>query len=186
MNNKICLVVSNCKSCWDTSSKLAFISRSTPDYLDADEIKATNHIILDGPWNSKEYHRKSQQFVIERVARYRRELAAVLNPALGIDYSEKAWGILLDSWLLHFTSVVHDRVNKLKNAQEKLGDIFLKCLKEDPQPIYVTVNFVRDTFKDLENQQLLQIMFRLVICTHILRIFLPSPKLFITNQLTEN
>jgi putative transferase (TIGR04331 family) len=154
MSNKICLVVSNCKNCWDTSSKLAFISESTPDYLDADEIRSTNHIILNGPWNSKEYHCKSQQFVIERVTRYRKELTSVLNSALGIDYSEKAWGILLDSWLLHFISVVHDRVNKLKNAQEKLGDIFLKCLKEDPEPIYGTLNFARDTFKDLENQQL--------------------------------
>jgi putative transferase (TIGR04331 family) len=154
MNNKNCLVVSSCKSCWDTSSKLAFISDSTPDYLDADEIKSKDHIILDGPWKSKEYHRKSQQFVVERVTRYRKELTSVLNSALGIDYSEKAWGILLDSWLLHFTSVVHDRVNKLKNAQEKLDDIFLKCLKENPQPIYATVDFVRGTFNDLENQQL--------------------------------
>jgi putative transferase (TIGR04331 family) len=152
MSNKICLVVSNCRSCWDTSSKLAFISESTPDYLDADELKSIDHIILDGPWKSKEYHRKSQQFVVERVTRYRKELASVLNSVLGIDYSEKAWGILLDSWLLHFTSVVHDRVDKLRNAQEKVGDVFLKCLREKPQPIYTTVNFVRDCFKDLESQ----------------------------------
>jgi putative transferase (TIGR04331 family) len=154
MSNKICLVVSNCKSCWDTSSKLAFISDSTPDYFEKDELKSTNHIILDGPWKSQEYHFNGQQFVVERVTRYRKELASVLNSALNIDYSEKAWGILLDSWLLHFTSVVHDRVNKLRNAQEKLGDIFLKCLREDPQPIYSTIDFVRDSFKDLENQQL--------------------------------
>jgi hypothetical protein len=70
MSNKICLVVSNCKSCWDTSSKLAFISDSTPDYFDADELKSTDHIILDGPWKSVEYHYKSQRFVVERVTRY--------------------------------------------------------------------------------------------------------------------
>ena len=52
MSNKICLVVSNCKNCWDTSSKLAFISECTPDYLDADEIKSKDHIILDGPYIS--------------------------------------------------------------------------------------------------------------------------------------
>jgi putative transferase (TIGR04331 family) len=154
MSNKICLVVSNCKSCWDTSSKLAFISDSTPDYFDADELKSINHIILDGPWKSQEYHCKSQQFVVERVTRYRKELASVLNSGLGIDYSEKAWGILLDSWLLHFASVVHDRVNKLKNAQEKLGDIFLKCLREDLQPMSTTLEFLTNCNKDPFNQRL--------------------------------
>jgi putative transferase (TIGR04331 family) len=154
MSNEICLVVSNCKSCWDTSSKLAFISNSTPDYFDADDLKSTNHIILDGPWKSQEYHLKCQQFVVERVTRYRKELAVILNSVLDIEYSEKAWGILLDSWLMHYTSVVHDRVNKLQNAQEKLGDIFLKCLREDSQPIYATIDFVENSFKDLENQQL--------------------------------
>ncbi len=154
MSNKICLVVSNCKNCWNTSSKLAFISDSIPDYFDADELTSTNHIILDGPWKSQEYHCKSQQFVIERVTRYRKELASVLNSALGINYSEKAWGILLDSWLLHFTAVVHDRVNKLQNAQEKLDDIFLKCLREDPQPMSTTLEFVSSCSKDPFNQRL--------------------------------
>jgi putative transferase (TIGR04331 family) len=154
MNNKNCLVVSNCKSCWDTSSKLAFISDSIPDYLDADELRSIDHIILDGPWKSKEYLLKSQQFVVDRVPRYRKELASILNSALDIDYSEKAWGILLDSWLLHFTSVVHDRVNKLRNAQDKLGDIFLKCLREDPQPMSTTLEFVRNCGKDPFNQRL--------------------------------
>lgn len=154
MNNKTCLIVSNCKSCWDTGSKLAFVSESTPDYLDTELIKTINYKILEGPWKSQEYRYKSQQFVVKRVTRYRKELTSVLNSALGIDYSEKAWGILLDSWLLNFTSVVHDRVNKLQNAQEKLGDIFLKRLREDPQPIYATVDFVCDSSKDLENQQI--------------------------------
>jgi putative transferase (TIGR04331 family) len=154
MNNKICLVVSSCKSCWDTNSKLAFISESTPDYRDTELLKTINYTILEGPWKSKEYRYKSQQFVVERVTRYRKELTPLLNSALGIDYSEKAWGFLLDSWLLNFTSVVHDRVNKLQNAQEKLGDIFLKRLREDPQPIYATADFVWDSSKDLENQQI--------------------------------
>jgi putative transferase (TIGR04331 family) len=154
MNNKICLVVSNCKSCWDTNSKLVFVSDSTPDYRDTEWLKTINHAILEGPWESKEYHYTSQQFVVERVTRYRKELASVLNSILGIDYSEKAWGILLDSWLLHFTSVVHDRVNKLQNAQEKLEDFFLKCLREDPQPVYTTLDFVGRCLKDLESQQL--------------------------------
>jgi putative transferase (TIGR04331 family) len=154
MSNKICLVVSNCKSCWDISSKLAFISDSTPDYFDSEELKSINHIILDGPWRSAKYHLEGQQFVVERVDRYRKELAFVLNSALGIDYSEKAWGILLDSWLLHFTSVLHDRINKLQNAQEKLGEIFLKCLREDLQPMSTTSEFVRNCSKDLFNQRL--------------------------------
>ena len=154
MNNKICLVVSNCKSRWDTSSKLAFISDSTPNYHDTEWLKTINHTILEGPWESKEYHRKSQQFVVERVTRYRKELASILNSGLAIDYSEKAWGILLDSWLLHFTSVVHDRVDKLQNAQEKLGDIYLKCLREDPQPMSTTLEFVSNCIKDPFNQQL--------------------------------
>ena len=154
MSNKICLVVSNCKSCWDTSSKLAFISDSTPDYLDADELNSTNHIILDGPWGSKEYQWKSHQFVVARVTRYRKELAPILNSALGIDYNEKVWGILLDSWLMHFTSVVHDRVNKLRNAQEKLSDIYLKCFRENAQPISTTGEFVSNCNKDPFNQQL--------------------------------
>jgi putative transferase (TIGR04331 family) len=154
MNNKICLVVSNCKSCWDTSSKLVFVSDSTPDYRDTEWLKTINHAILEGPWKSMEYHYKSQQFVVERVTRYRKELASVLNSILGVDYSEKAWGILLDSWLLHFTSVVHDRVNKLQNAQEKLGDIFLKCLTEDTQPMSTTLEFVSNCYKDPFNQQL--------------------------------
>ena len=131
MNNKICLIVSNCKSCWDTGSKLAFVSESTPDYLDTELLKTINYTILEGPWKSQEYRYKSQQFVVERVTRYRKELTSVLNSALCIDYSEKAWGILLDSWLLNFTSVVHDRVNKLQNAQEKLSDIYLKCFREN-------------------------------------------------------
>jgi hypothetical protein len=90
MSNKICLVVSNYKSCWDTNSKLAFISDSTPDYRDTEWLKTINHTILEGPWKSQEYQRKSQQFVVERVNRYRKELASVLNSALGIYYSEKA------------------------------------------------------------------------------------------------
>jgi putative transferase (TIGR04331 family) len=154
MSNKICLVVSNCKSCWDTSSKLAFISDSIPDYFDLEELKSINHIILDGPWKSIEYVCNSQKFVVDRVPRYRKELASVLNSALGIEYSEKAWGMILDSWLLHFISVVHDRVDKLRNAQEQLGDLFLRCLREDPQPIFETVDFVSDSYKDLESQQL--------------------------------
>ena len=56
MNNKICLVVSNCKSCWDTSSKLVFVSDSTPDYRDTEWLKTINHAILEGPWKSMEYH----------------------------------------------------------------------------------------------------------------------------------
>jgi putative transferase (TIGR04331 family) len=154
MGKRICLVVSNCKSCWDTNSKLAFISESTPDYLDAEELKSTSHIILDGPWKSLEYHVNSQKFVVERVTRYRKELASILNSALGIEYSEKAWGIILDSWLLHFTSVIHDRVDKLRNAQEQLGDVFLRRLREDPQPIFETADFVLNSIKDLESQQL--------------------------------
>jgi putative transferase (TIGR04331 family) len=154
MNNKICLVVSNCKSCWDTSAKLAFISDSIPDYADEEKIRSSDHIILDGPWKSKDYLLKSQQFVVDRVPRYRKELATILNSALDIDYSEKVWGILLDSWLLHFTSVVHDRVDKLQNAQEKLGDIFLKCSIEDPRPMSTTLEFVRNCGKDPFNQRL--------------------------------
>jgi len=42
----------------------------------------------------------------------------------------------------------------LQNAQEKLGDIFLKCLREDPQPVYGTVDFVGNSYKDIESQQL--------------------------------
>jgi putative transferase (TIGR04331 family) len=154
MSNKICLVVSNCKSCWDTSSKLAFISDSVPDYLGADELKLTNSIVLNGPWESHNYRIKSHQFVIERVARYRKELLPILNSSLGISYGEKAWGILLDSWLLHFTSVVYDRVNKLENAQKQLEDIFLKCPERGGRPVATTLEFVHGCLKDPTNQQL--------------------------------
>jgi putative transferase (TIGR04331 family) len=154
MTNGTCLVVSNCKSCWDTSSKLAFVSCSIPDYLDAEWLKTIDHIILDGPWESKEYRIESRQFVVERVARYRKELFPILNSALGFNYGEKAWGYLLDSWLLHFTSVVYDRVHKLENACEQLGDIFLKCVKDDLPPVLITRDFIQGSFRDSFNQQL--------------------------------
>ena len=154
MSNEICLVVSNCKSCWDTNSKLAFISDSIPDYLDAQLLEATDPIILDGPWETREYRISCQRFVVERVARYRKELSSILNLALGIEYGQKAWGILLDSWLLHFTSVVYDRVNKLENAREQLGDVFLNCFKDDLPPVLTTREFVENYLKDQFNQQL--------------------------------
>ena len=154
LNNKTCLVVSNCKACWDTSSKLAFISDSIPDYLDAKLLETTSHVILDGPWETQEYRIGSQQFVVERVERYRKELSGIMNSALDIDYGEKAWGVLLDSWLLHFTSVVYDRVNKLENARKQLGDVFLNCFKDDLPPVSTTHEFVRNCQKDWFNQQL--------------------------------
>lgn len=154
MDNRVCLAVSNCKDCWDKNSKLAFISDSIPDYLDAEELKQIDPIVLDGTWKSQEYQRKSHQFVIERTTRYRNELLPILNSALDLDYSERAWGIILDSWLLHFTSVVYDRVNKLDNAQEQLGGVFLKCFNEDTQPILTTNDFIRICLNDKFNQQL--------------------------------
>ena len=136
-----CLVISNYKVCWDTNSKLAFISNNIPDYLDAEWLKTIDHVVLDGPWESQEYRRKGREFVVERVDYYRKELFPILNSALGLKYSEKTWGILLDSWLLHFLSVVYDRLNKLENAKEKLGNIFIKCPGEHPVSISTTMNF---------------------------------------------
>lgn len=152
MNNRICLAVSNCKEYWDTNSKLAFISDSIPDYHDAEELESINPIILNGPWKSREYRIKSHQFVVERVTRYRKELSSELNLGLNVSLGEKAWGILLDSWLLHFTSVIYDRVNKLENAKEQLGSVFLKCLKENNPSVLTTFDFVGSCNKDKFNQ----------------------------------
>ena len=133
-----CLVINNYKVCWDTNSKLAFISNSIPDYLDAEWLKTIDHVVLDGPWESQEYRRKAREFAVERVACYRKELFPILNSAMGLEYSEKTWGILLDSWLLGFLSVVFDRLNKLENAKEKLGNIFIKCPGE--HPVFITTS----------------------------------------------
>ncbi len=154
MSGKVCLVVSNCKSCWDTSSKLAFISNSIPDYFEAEWLKTTDHVVLDGPWESREYCLKSREFVVERVVRYRNDLSSILNGALGVNYGRKAWGFLLDSWLLHFTSVVYDRVNKLENARNQLGDVYLNCSGEDLPLALTTGNFVLNSLNDRFNQQL--------------------------------
>jgi putative transferase (TIGR04331 family) len=150
-----CLAVSNCKNCWDTNSRLAFISGSIPDYLDAEWLKTIDHVILDGPWESREYRIKSRQFVVERVARYRKELSPILNLATGFSYGEKAWGFLLDSWLMCFVSVVYDRVQKLENAQNQLDDVYLNCFRDDLPLALTTIDFVENCFDDQFNQQLL-------------------------------
>jgi putative transferase (TIGR04331 family) len=150
-----CLAVSNCKSCWDTNhSKLAFISDSTPDYFDREWLKTIDHVVLEGPWCSREYVFKSEQFVIERVTRYRKELSSILNMALGLGYGERAWGFLLDSWLLHFTSVIYDRVHKLENARDQLGEVYLNSFRDDLPLVQTTESFVRNCFNDRFNQQL--------------------------------
>ncbi len=155
MENGVCLAVSNCKSCWDTGSKLAFISNSIPDYLDAEWLKAIDHVVLNGPWESREYCLKNRQFVVARVIRYRKELLPILNSALGIDYGERAWGFLLDSWLMHFTSVIYDRVNKLENACSQLDNVYLICFREDIPLAQTTHDFVHNCLNDRFNQQLL-------------------------------
>jgi putative transferase (TIGR04331 family) len=154
MSNKTCLVVSNYKSCWDINSKLAFISKSVPDYLDTEWLKTINYSVLEGPWGSRDYRTKHQKFVVDRVVRYRKELSSVLNSALDIDSDERVWGILLDSWLLHFISIIYDRVNKLENAQKQLEGIFLKCPEGSARPAATTSDFLNSCVQDSVNQQL--------------------------------
>ena len=151
---KTFLVTNNDKASWEANSRLAFISDSTPDYLDAEWLKTIDHIVLDGPWNSIEYRRKSREFVVERVVNYRKELYPILNKALGLEYVEKTWGILLDSWLMHFLSIIYDRLNKLENAKEKLGDFFIKCSDENNPCMSTTLDFVVYCTKDYGNKQL--------------------------------
>jgi putative transferase (TIGR04331 family) len=154
MTSGTCLAVSNCKSCWDTNSKLAFISDSIPDYLDAEWLKTIDHVILDGLWESREYRIKSRQFVVERVTRYRKELSSVLNLAMGLDYGERTWGFLLDPWLFHFTSVLYDRVHKLENARNQLGDIYLNCFRDDLPLALTSMDSFENFLDDRFNQQL--------------------------------
>lgn len=154
-SDAVCLVVTRLKNYRDTSDRLAFVSNSVPDYLEKKWLQTIDHIILDGPWKTLEYQDKALQHNIDRVLRYRNELSKTLNRLIDLDYSKRAWGFLLDSWLLVFISLIYDRVNKLENARQQLGgDVYLYENIVEIPIFATTMDFLDYCTQDGFNQQL--------------------------------
>ena len=125
----VCLAVSRVKACWDTNAKIAFVSEGVVDFLDEEWLKTIDCHTINGPWATLNYQTDIYSFVIERLPRYRKELSIILNDIHGVNYGTKYWGFILDSWLLHFLTVIYDRVAKLENANKHLDNVYIRSLR---------------------------------------------------------
>lgn len=125
-NDAKCLVVSQLKDTWDLNAELIFINDSVVDFCCLDELKAINHLVLENQWDSLKYEVESVNFVENKVSRYRRELAVILNDIHNVRHEESYWKIILDAWLISFLSVALDRYNKVVFAQSLYPSAVIK------------------------------------------------------------
>jgi len=64
------------------------------------------------------------KLIFDKVSCYRLQLKEILADIHGISVSSKASAIMLDSWLLHFFSVIYDRSNRIAQANKKTSNSF--------------------------------------------------------------
>jgi putative transferase (TIGR04331 family) len=122
---KKCLIVSRLKEFWDVNAELIFIDESIPDFLERETLANQPYQILENIWCNLDYEKNSICFVQEKVDRYRKELTDILNHLHDVQESETYWGIILDSWLIHFLSVVHDRMNKVQFVMDRFPGVYI-------------------------------------------------------------
>jgi len=124
-----CLVVSQLRDTWDFSSGLIFINESVVDYCCLDEFESIEYSVLENCWNTLSYETDAAIIVEEKVNRYRKELAVILNSTHQVNNNESYWGVILDAWLINFLSVALDRFNKIAFANTLHPTAYIKETK---------------------------------------------------------
>ena len=124
-DHKQCLIVSRLKEYWDLDSELIFVDGNIPDYNERDWLAKKLHRVIENDSCGLSHEIEAINFIEKRSNRYRRELAAKLNKLHSVQEDENYWGILLDSWLINFLSVVYDKTHKLKRAVKNFPNAFI-------------------------------------------------------------
>lgn len=118
------LVVSRDAPDWDNPSESVYLTESIRSELYEGFSREINKNVLIV--KHKQSNKKSfDEFENCRVKRYRQELLEILNKVHHTSYSEEYWGILMNTWLLHFVSIVYDRTNKLSASVNQFDNLII-------------------------------------------------------------
>jgi putative transferase (TIGR04331 family) len=122
--NSLRLIVSRDVPDWDNPFESVYLTESIRSELYEGFTREINQNV--SIVKHKQSHDKSfNEFENCRVKRYRQELIEILNKVHNTSYSDEYWGILMNTWLLHFVSIVYDRTNKLSASVNQFDNLVI-------------------------------------------------------------
>jgi putative transferase (TIGR04331 family) len=156
------LALSNNKNFWNSSTKnIYFGTWMMPDILQ-EKFSSYDFIIPDWPWDNVDEFYNDSLKVWDDYENFISKLAQVLNEIHGLNWSLKAWKILIGPWLRRYLTIIYEKnktISALYNSYDikscfikdfSLMDLQLKDMRD------FSTNYHKEEFNNIINIYLLK------------------------------